>query len=252
MLNTKVKIGLMQVLLVVCCSATAHQHEGKIKAIAKADRGIVEIAQGWIKTRSTNQQLTADYVKAHMAESGIINGGRYVGFGFVFDPENEGRMVVARIVDESPASKVLEVGDEFVEVNEVEVNQENMDKLSFRGKPGEQVQTVLIRDGKKMSVSIARGIISNVYGKTILLDEIASANPDNWGVDELTIHESVMKDNVVYVWSEFKAVENSSKLPFESHQVTRFVFDDHHQVTRVDQLQEDRFMLEQQGFQISR
>ncbi|MBC8476608.1 MAG: hypothetical protein H8D52_04640 [Gammaproteobacteria bacterium] len=127
-----------------------------------------------------------------------------------------------------------------------------MDKLSFRGKPGEQVQTVLIRDGKKMSVSIARGIISNVYGKTILLDEIASANPDNWGVDELTIHESVMKDNVVYVWSEFKAVENLSKLPFESHQVTRFVFDDHHQVARVDQLQEDRFMLEQQGFQISR
>ena len=252
MLNTKVKIGLMQVLLVVCCSATAHQHEGKIKAIAKADRGIVEIAQGWIKTRSTNQQLTADYVKAHMAESGIINGGRYVGFGFVFDPENEGRMVVARIVDESPASKVLEAGDEFVEVNEVEVNQENMDKLSFRGKPGEQVQTVLIRDGKKMSVSIARGIISNVYGKTILLDEIASANPDNWGVDELTIHESVRKDNVVYVWSEIKDVDWQSKLPYESHVVTRFVFDDHHRITRVGELQEDRFVLEQQGFQISR
>jgi hypothetical protein len=252
MLNTKVKIGLMQVLLVVCCSATAHQHEGKIKAIAKADRGIVEIAQGWIKTRSTNQQLTADYVKAHMAESGIINGGRYVGFGFVFDPENEGRMVVARIVDESPASKVLEAGDEFVEVNGVEVNQENMDKLSFRGKPGEQVQTVLIRDGKKMSVSIARGIISNVYGKTILLDEIASANPDNWGVDELTIHESVRKDNVVYVWSEIKDVDWQSKLPYESHVVTRFVFDDHHRITRVGELQEDRFVLEQQGFQISR
>ena len=56
MLNTKVKIGLMQVLLVVCCSAIAHQHEGKTKEIANSDKDIVAIALGWSNTRSTNQQ----------------------------------------------------------------------------------------------------------------------------------------------------------------------------------------------------
>jgi hypothetical protein len=110
----------------------------------------------------------------------------------------------------------------------------------------------LVRAGKKMPIAIARGVISNLYGKAVLLTEIAGANPDNWGVDEITIHESVRKDNVVYVWSEIKDVDWQSKLPYESHVVTRFVFDDHHRITRVGELQEDRFVLEQQGFQISR
>ena len=43
-----------------------------------------------------------------------------------------------------------------------------------------------------------------------------------------------------------------SGLPFEAHQVTRMVFNESGKVTAIANLTEDRFVLEQTGYTISR
>ena len=96
-----------------------------------------DVARGWVEAGYAGKQEAIAYVKKHLAEDGRNYPGRYVGFGFTYNPDAEpGTMVVTAITPESPASKVLEVGDSFVSVNGVEVNEANMDRLNFRGKPG--------------------------------------------------------------------------------------------------------------------
>ena len=56
----------------------------------------------------------------------------------------------------------------------MEVNEANMDRLNFRGKPGEEVEPVLMRNGKKMDVSVARGVIAASYSKTQILNNMES------------------------------------------------------------------------------
>ncbi|HJM59039.1 MAG TPA: hypothetical protein QGG52_00785, partial [SAR86 cluster bacterium] len=151
-----------------------------------------------------------------------------------------------------PASKVLEVGDSFVSVNGVTVNEANMDKLNFRGKPGEKVRAVLKRNGKRMNVSVARGIISAAYSKAEVISNMESGNEDEWAPEESNIVEVLSKDNVVYVLHWSKDTEKTSGLPFEAYTLTRFTFNESGKVGSIRNLSEDRFILEQQGFNISR
>ena len=55
-------------------------------------------------------------VENNMAEDGQSVQGRYVGFGFTWDPR-ENEMRVGRVTSNSPADGVLKVGDLFLEVN---------------------------------------------------------------------------------------------------------------------------------------
>jgi hypothetical protein len=161
-------------------------------------------------------------------------------------------MVITAITPESPASKVLEVGDRFTSVNGIEVNEENMDRLNFRGKPGEEVNTTLERDGKALSVSVARGIISANYSKAEVLNNMKSGNADEWVPEESNIIEVLSNESVVYVLHQSKDTEKSSGLSFEAVSMHRFTFNDAGKVASIRNLSEDRFVLEQQGFTISR
>ena len=67
-----------------------------------------------------------------MADDGVSVGDRYVGFGFIWNPEGDG-MVVDYVVPDSPADSVLKEGDAFVEVNGVRLTNENRNQLGFRG-----------------------------------------------------------------------------------------------------------------------
>ena len=186
-------------------------------------------------------------------DSGVNVPGRYVGFGFMYNPNAEpGTMVVTGIMPNSPASKVLKVGDSFLSVNNVRVNERNMDKLNFRGKPGEEVKAVIQRDGKRQNISVARGVISTTYTKEQVLSNMNAALAEDWKPDEANIVEVVSKDNIVYVLHWAKDTDDNSGLPFEAYTVTRFVFNDEGQVERIGNLSEDRFVLEQQGYKISR
>ena len=130
-----------------------------------------DVARGWIEAGYTGKDEAIAYVKKHMAEDGRNYPGRYVGFGFTYNPDAEpGTMVITAITPESPASEVLKIGDRFTSVNGIEVNETNMDRLNFRGKPGEEVNTTLERDGNTLNVSVARGIISANYSKAEVLN----------------------------------------------------------------------------------
>ena len=161
-------------------------------------------------------------------------------------------MVVAGIQPDSPASKVLKVGDAFLSVNNVRVNERNMGRLNFRGKPGEEVKAVIERDGKRKNISVARGVISTSYTKEQVLRNMNSAVAENWKPDEANIVEVMSKDNIVYVLHWAKDTDQVSGLPYEAYTVTRFVFNEEGLVERIGNLSEDRFVLEQQGYTISR
>ena len=60
------------------------------------------------------------------------------------------------------------------------------------------------------------------------------------------------KDNIVYVLHWAKDTDQVSGLPYEAYTVTRFVFNEEGLVERIGNLSEDRFVLEQQGYTISR
>ncbi len=211
------------------------------------------VAEAWVKAGQTGKQEAVDFVTKHMAADGINAPGRYVGFGFTYNPDAEpGTMVVAGIQPDSPASKVLKVGDAFLSVNNVRVNERNMGKLNFRGKPGEEVKAVIERDGKRKNISVARGVISTSYTKEQVLRNMNSAVAENWKPDEANIVEVMSKDNIVYVLHWAKDTDQVSGLPFEAYTVTRFVFNEEGLVERIGNLSEDRFVLEQQGYTISR
>ena len=109
-----------------------------------------KVATDWIKATHAGQAQTRAYVEKYMADDGIFEQGRYVGFGFSLDPKNEDQMVVASVTPGTPAASVLEVGDVFESVSGVPATRENRDRMSFRGKPGEPVKAVVKRDGKTM------------------------------------------------------------------------------------------------------
>ncbi len=211
------------------------------------------VAEAWIQAMQTGKQEALDFVSKNMAEDGINAPGRYVGFGFTYNPDAEpGTMVVAGIQPDSPASKVLKIGDSFLSVNNVRVNERNMGKLNFRGKPGEEVKAVIERDGKRKNISVARGVISTRYTKEQVLRNINSAVAENWKPDEANIIEVTSKDNIVYVLHWAKDTDQVSGLPYEAYTITRFVFNEEGLVERIGNLSEDRFVLEQQGYTISR
>jgi membrane-associated protease RseP (regulator of RpoE activity) len=209
------------------------------------------VVKGWVEARVAGQKENIAYVEKHMAEDGLFYGGRYVGFGFNFDPVDSGKMVVSRLIEDSPASKALEVGDEFTVVNGVEVNSTNMDKLSFRGKPGEPVKATIKRAGKMQDIEVSRGIISNISSKAVLIDDLNNANADDW-TSKAKVVEMLSKGNVVYVWTTVNDADPINDLPFESHVVTRYEFNDSGLVVGVGALSEDRFVLEQTGYTVSR
>ena len=64
---------------------------------------------------NTGKAEAIEMVTNNMAEDGEVLGDRYVGMGFIWNPDEAG-MTVTYIIPDSPASKVLEVGDSFVEV----------------------------------------------------------------------------------------------------------------------------------------
>ncbi len=213
----------------------------------------IETAKQWVTAMSTGQAEGLAAVTALMADDGKLVRRRYVGFGFTWDPsDGEGRMIVGTVTPESPAAEVLQAGDEFVSVRGVEVNEANMDKLDFRGKPGEVVEAVILRGEETMDIAVTRGVISTPISKAQSLEWMATGDGENWAPDKWELHEAVGNDNVVYVWTQNWDTDENSGLPVDTHVVTRFVFNDAGQVTRVASLSEDRFALEQAGWNISR
>jgi hypothetical protein len=162
-------------------------------------------------------------------------------------------MTVTYIIPESPASKALKVGDSFVEVAGVRVSEDNRNRLGFRGKPGEEINAIVLRDDEEVAVTVARGAVQQSSTKAQILENFAQADAEDWGPDMFEIIETARTDDgTVWVlsWSEF--TEDASGLIANAFTATRFEFNDEGKVSWVGNLSEDRFILEQQGYSISR
>ena len=112
---------------------------------------------------------------------------------------------------------------------------------------------MVLRDGEEVAVTVARGAVQQTSTKAQVLENFSQADADNWGADGFNIIEtSVTDEGVVWVlsWSEF--TEDASGLTANAYTATRFEFNDEGKVSWVGNLSEDRFVLEQQGYSISR
>ena len=242
MKNLQISFSLFLLLGVSACSEmNSNKHQAAM-----------DLAAAWVTASYTSQDAALSMVDQNMAEDGVSVGSRYVGFGFVWDPDGDG-MVVDYVVPESPASGVLMEGDSFVEVNGVRLTNENRINLGFRGKPGENVDAVILRDGVEMPISVARGAVQIRYSKEQVMNNISNGDAEDWGPEDFNIVETgVTNDGVVHVlhWSEF--IEDATGYKANAYTVTRFMFDDDGKVAWVGNLSEDRFVLEQQGYSITR
>ena len=215
----------------------------------------VELAKAWVTDVSTSRSAAMEMVEQNMADDGLLYRDRYVGFGFQWDnqdSENEGRMVISNVIPESPVADILKPGDEFISVEGIEVNSENMGRLPFRGKPGEAVAAVILRDGEEVEIEVSRGVVSAPATKVDMLEWMGTANDEDWSPDKWILHEAIGEGNIVYVWTQAWNTDDDTGLPFEAHQVTRIEFNDDGKVSAIGNLSEDRFVLEQIGYTISR
>ena len=212
----------------------------------------MDLATAWVTAGYTGKAEATEMVEKNMSEDGMTVGDRYVGMGFIWDPEEEG-MTVTYIIPDSPASKALKVGDSFVEVAGVRVSEDNRNRLGFRGKPGEEINAIVLRDDEEFAVTVARGAVQQSSTKAQILENFAQADTEDWGPDMFEIIETARTDDgTVWVlsWSEF--TEDASGLTANAFTATRFEFNDEGEVSWVGNLSEDRFILEQQGYSISR
>lgn len=209
------------------------------------------IASEWVKAGYTGKDASINMVEKNMADDGISVQGRYVGFGFNWDPR-ENEMRVGRVTPDSPADGVLQVGDLFVEVEGIKVSPENFGKLPFRGLPGKKISAVIERDGNEMEISVARGTVRGEVTKAQVLENMNSGDADSWPAKKFRIIEVLSKDNVVYVLSHATQTDNTVDLDYMAYTLTRFMFNQEGKVIEVANLSEDRFVLEQTGYTITR
>ena len=222
---------------------------------APAPNPNIDLAKAWVTAASTSRAAAMDMISENMAEDGLVFRDRYVGFGIMLDTElsaDEGRMVVSEVIAESPVADILQPGDEVVSVGDVAVNADTIDRLPFRGKPGEAVAAVISRGGEEIPIEVSRGIVSTPTTKAEMLEWMAGANDDDWGPEKWELHEAVGQGDVVYVWTQAWNTDEATGLPFEAHQVTRMTFNESGKVASIANLSEDRFVLEQMGYTISR
>jgi PDZ domain len=240
-------VTLTAIVLLVSCAKPNDVSNNQVRNTATA--------KAWITANNTSKAAAIAMVTGNMADEGVRTGNRFVGFGFVWDRARgnaDGRMVVTEVTDGSPATATLKVGDEFLSVRGVAVNKESLNKLNFRGKPGEAVAAVIRRDGKEMPIEVIRGKVTSAVPKSLLLERFNRSNDDDWGSDTLNIKETIAEGNVVYVRFETIDVDQDVGLPYEEESVVRFVFNQDGKVTEVWGLSEDRYVLEQTGYTISR
>ena len=213
--------------------------------------GIEATSNDWVTALYTGKAESIEMVENNMAEDGQSVQGRYVGFGFTWDPR-ENEMRVGRVTSNSPADGALKVGDLFLEVNGIKAIPENFQSLGFRGKPGAEIAAVIERNGMKKNITFKRGVVNGRLSKSQALDNMNSAEADEWPAKEFRIIEVLSKGNTVYVLSNASQTDYQVDLDYNAYTVHRLMFNEGGKVIEIANLSEDRFVLEQTGFKITR
>ena len=213
--------------------------------------GIEATSNDWVTAFYTGKAESIEMVENNMAEDGQSVQGRYVGFGFTWDPR-ENEMRVGQVTPNSPADGALKVGDLFLEVNGIKAIPENFQSLGFRGKPGAEIAAVIERNGMKKNITFKRGVVNGRLSKSQALENMNSAEADEWPAKEFRIIEVLSKGNTVYVLSNASQTDYQVDLDYNAYTVHRLMFNEGGKVIEIANLSEDRFVLEQTGFKITR
>ena len=213
--------------------------------------GIEATSNDWVTAFYTGKAESIEMVENNMAEDGQSVQGRYVGFGFTWDPR-ENEMRVGQVTPNSPADGALKVGDLFLEVNGIKAIPENFQSLGFRGKPGAEIAAVIERNGMKKNITFKRGVVNGRLSKSQVLDNMNAAEADEWPAKEFRIIEVLSKGNTVYVLSNASQTDYQVDLDYNAYTLHRLMFNEGGKVIEIANLSEDRFVLEQTGFKITR
>tara|TARA_B100000941_G_scaffold284695_1_gene255769 strand:- start:19 stop:768 length:750 start_codon:yes stop_codon:yes gene_type:complete len=249
-MKTKIKKNLPVALILIFISCSSTPDSSKIASLAKS----------WVISSHESKDAALKMVTENMGEDGYAVGARYVGVGFNYNSdvmETDG-MIVTNIIKGSPASSVLEVGDKFINVNEVPVTKKSTEdgSLSFRGKPGVPVTATILRDGEEISITIERGIVEPTYSKQQIIENISDADADEWGEYSrgYEIREVVAdaSKGIVYVKTWDKFLDEVSGFEAEALTLTRFEFDQNGKVLTVGNMTESELVLRQTGWSITR
>ena len=129
-------------------------------------------------------------------------------------------------------------------------------KLSFSGLPGEPVDAVVMRNNKRVKVSVTRGIVNPTWSKDQVLENIESADAEEWASNlvDYQIGDVVVDrgKNIAYVWHWSKSKDEVSGKEVESHNFTRMRFNENGMVQGYWSLSEEELVLRQTGWTITR
>jgi hypothetical protein len=209
----------------------------------------------WVAAATLAMISAGVFAAGHEGSDGhkeVAAGWFNASCGELDDSNPEDEMRVEMVTPGTPASKVLKKGDVFVSVNGVPSTYENRDKMTFRGKPGEPVPAVILRDGNEMEIEVKRGVIEAVNNKERVLKGLSIADADNWPTDSCSLVEVVAEGNVVYLHGKSSDTESETGYKFKGQGISRFEFNEAGQVSKVWGLSESRFVLEQLGYTITR
>ena len=162
---SKLKLKLTFIVIIMSIStlsfADADANRTKIKALYDVyDKGTVK-------------EFTATYVSM-LADGFYEWNSRYIGLGFGMSDDGE---TVERVL-RSPAIDHLKAGDKVISVNGILASSD--DDLPFQGLLGGEVTIVLMRNDKKMTVSMNRAVQLNTNDKANIIDWMTTWDPKNW------------------------------------------------------------------------
>jgi len=127
-----------------------------------------------------------------------------------------------------------------------------MERLDFRGKAGEAVEAVIVRDGESIEISVVRGTIESTITKADMLEWMREQDAEDWADENYTVHEVIGSGDVIYAWTQAVNTDETSGASVDVHTVSRFQFNADGQVVALANINESRFALEQMGYTITR
>jgi hypothetical protein len=107
-----------------------------------------------------------DKLSEYLHKDLIYHGSPFIGTGFVADFEIEDKMVIQRIIPNTPAAKVLKPGDEIIKAvddrKQWTTTKELMQSQWARGVPGKPIKLTILRDGEELDIEIKIALIEGL------------------------------------------------------------------------------------------
>ena len=228
------KLKLTFIVIIMSIStlsfADADANRAKIKALYDVyDTGTVK-------------EFTATYVNM-LADDFYAWNGRYIGLGFGMSDDGE---TIERVL-RSPAIDHLKAGDKVISVNGIRASSD--DDLPFQGLLGGEVTIVLMRNDKKMTVSMNRAVQLNTNDKANIIDWMSTWDPKNWAkrATRLRLNPIIAEGNEVYASYE-SSQKNDEGVDVIGWTIERYVFNEAGDLVVSANLDESLFMAAQRGY----